>query len=447
MEHRVPHFEYRDNELFVENVPVASVVERFGTPLFIYSLPAILENFRALRDAFSSLDTLICYSAKANSNLAILDALRREGAGLDIVSGGELQRALRVGFDPAKIVYAGVGKSLVEMNLALSAGIHMFNVESAEELQILDEVASESGASAPVALRINPDVDALTHHHITTGKKESKFGIDPDHALDIMENARNLPSVRIIGLHMHIGSQITSTSPYADASQTLAQLVREGRSIGHEITYINAGGGFGIQYETETVPSPADFAAAIIPAVRDVGCKLLLEPGRAIVGDAGILTTRVHLIKRTGVKRFVITDAAMNDLIRPALYDAYHMIWPVTSPVDTHLLWEEQGRTALANLSPADVVGPICETGDFFARERMLPELDRNDVLAIFAAGAYAMSMSSNYNSRPRAAEVLIADDEPILVRRRETFQDLVALETLPSPTTSAPLPRQNPEG
>ena len=443
----MPHFEYRDNDLFIENVSVAAIVDRFGTPLFVYSLPAVIENFRALRDAFSNVDTLICYSAKANSNLSILNALRQEGAGLDIVSGGELHRALRVGFDPAKIVYAGVGKSLAEMNLALDAGIHMFNVESAEELQILDEVASELGTSAPVALRINPDVDALTHHHITTGKKENKFGIDPDRALEIMENARNLPSVRIIGLHMHIGSQITSTSPYDSAIRALTQLVREGRSIGHDITYLNAGGGFGIRYETEDVPSPADFASAIIPAVRDVGCKLLLEPGRSIVGNAGILATRVHLIKRTGVKRFVITDAAMNDLIRPALYDAYHTIWPVTSPVDTHLLWEEQGRTALANLSPADVVGPICETGDFFARDRMLPELDRNDVLAIFGAGAYAMSMSSNYNSRPRAAEVLVADDQPILVRRRETLEDLIALETTPDRTAPASLPLERSDG
>ncbi|MFH0964172.1 MAG: diaminopimelate decarboxylase [Planctomycetota bacterium] len=423
------HFEYRENDLYVEDVSVGSIVERYGTPCFVYSLSEIRDSFRELERAMSAVETLVCYSIKANSNLAILDALRKEGAGFDVVSGGELRRALRVGAEAKKIVYAGVGKTAEEMNLALEAGILMFNVESAEELQVLDEFASELGRQAPVALRINPDVDAHTHHHITTGKKENKFGIDAERALEILQQARNLRGIRIVGMHMHIGSQITSTGPYRDAVRALATLIQESRSLGHEIMYLNAGGGFGIRYETEEVPSPEDFASAIIPTVREIGCKLILEPGRFIVGNAGILVTRTQFVKRTATKRFIITDAAMNDLVRPALYDAYHTIWPVTSPVDIHLLWAEHGIAALANLAPADVVGPVCETGDFFARGRMLPELERGDLLAIFSAGAYGMSMSSNYNSRPRAAEVLVSKGKARLVRRRETFDDLIAQE------------------
>lgn len=424
------NFEYRDNELYVDDVLVEDIAAEYGTPVYIYSLTAILENYRALAAAFGELDCLICYSVKANSNMTVLSALCEQGAGFDVVSGGELRRALKAGADPKRIVYAGVGKTTQELNFALDVGILMFNVESAEELQVLDELASELGRKAPAALRINPDVDAHTHRHITTGKKENKFGIDPETAMRILEGAKQLRSVDIVGLHMHIGSQITETDPYASAIERLAALAQGSRLLGHEIQYLNAGGGFGIQYETEDAPPAAVFAEAIAPTVQQTGCKLLLEPGRFIVGNAGILATRVQYIKRTDAKRFIITDAAMNDLMRPTLYGAYHMIWPASSPVDTHLLWEEHGVAALANLEPADVVGPVCESGDVFAKDRYLPEVFRDDVLAIFSAGAYGMSMSSNYNSRYRAAEVLVHGEEVRLVRRRETFEDIIAQET-----------------
>lgn len=424
------HFEYRDNELYADDVLIEDIAAQYGTPVYVYSLTAILENYRSLAAAFSGVDCLVCYSVKANSNIAILSALREEGAGFDIVSGGELLRVLKAGGDPKRVVYAGVGKTMQELNFALDAGILMFNVESAEELQVLDELASELGRKAPVALRINPDVDAQTHHHITTGTKENKFGIDPESAMRILEEARQLGSVEILGLHMHIGSQITDPAPYAAAIERLTAVAQGSRLLGHEIQYLNAGGGFGIQYEVEDAPPASAFAAAIVPAVKEAGCKLLLEPGRFIVGNAGILATRVQYVKRTDAKRFIIIDAAMNDLMRPTLYDAYHTIWPASSPVDTHLLWEEHGVAALANLEPADVVGPVCESGDFFARDRYLPEVFRDDVLAIFSAGAYGMSMSSNYNSRYRAAEVLVHGEEVTLVRRRETFEDMIAQET-----------------
>ena len=424
------HFEYRDNELYVDDVLVESIADQYGTPCYIYSLTAILENFRALDGAFKEVEHLTCYSVKANSNVAILKALQAEGAGFDVVSGGELRRALAAGADASAIVYAGVGKTSEELNFALDQGILMFNVESVEELLVIEELAGELGRTAPVALRINPDVDPHTHHHITTGKKGTKFGLDPSAAVKILEEAKQMRSVRIAGLHMHIGSQIVDARPYGEAIERLAALAQTAHHMGHDIEYLNAGGGFGIQYEVEEPPPAVAFAEQILPAVKECGCKLLLEPGRYIVGNAGILATRVEYVKRSDDKRFVITDAAMNDLMRPTLYDAYHSIWPASSPVDTHLLWEEGGTAALANLEEADVVGPVCETGDYFAKDRYLPEVSRGDVLAIFSAGAYGMSMSSNYNSRCRAAEVLVEGDQVRLIRRRETFEDLISEET-----------------
>jgi len=412
------HFSYRDSALHCEGVSLARLVDAVGTPAYVYSKAAMLESYGAYEAAFREVPHLICYALKANSNLGVVATLARAGAGADIVSGGELQRALRAGVPPSKIIFSGVGKTREEMREALKADILMFNVESSSELRVLDEVAREMGARAPVALRVNPDVDPLTHKYVATGLKTSKFGIPYTQALAAYEEAAQRPGLQVVGAQMHIGSQLTKSAPFADATARLGALVKTLRERRIEISMLDVGGGLGIRYRDETPPSHAEYATALLPALRELGVTVLLEPGRSIVGNAGALLTRVLYHKATDAKNFVVVDAAMNDLIRPAFYDSYHEILPVAAP------------RAGATKEIADVVGPICESGDFFARDRELAQPEEGDLVAVMSAGAYGFVMASNYNTRPRPVEVLVDGDRYTIVRRRETFEDLVAGET-----------------
>jgi diaminopimelate decarboxylase len=419
------HFTHREDRLFAEEVPASRIAESFGTPTYVYSEATIRDHVESLRRAFAGGETHLSYSLKACPNLAICRLLASLGAGFDVVSGGELTRALEAGGRGETIVFAGVGKTEEELRLGLEAGVFFFNVESRDELHTLARLASSSGRRARVAIRVNPDVDPRTHRYITTGKRENKFGVDLRTAADLASDAVALPSVSIEGLHVHLGSQITDPRPYAEALDRLAPLVEEYRRAGHAIDWINAGGGFGIFYRGgEAIPADA-FAAAIVPRVRAAGCRLILEPGRFIVGNAGILLTRIIRVKPSVEpgRSFVVCDAGMNDLIRPSLYGAWHEVWPVESGA--------AGPSALdaSQSMLADVVGPICESGDFLARERRLPVVREGELLAIRSVGAYGFSMASNYNSRPRAAEVLVAGKSFRLVRRRETIDDLLGPE------------------
>ena len=413
-----PHFSYRHGRLHCEGVSLARLIDAVGTPAYVYSKAAMLDSYRAYDAAFREVPHLICYALKANSNLGVVATLARAGAGADIVSGGELQRALRAGVPPKKIIFSGVGKTREEMREALKADILMFNVESLSELRLLDEVAREMGARAPVALRVNPDVDPLTHKYVATGLKTSKFGIPYTQALAAYEEAAQRPGLQVVGAQMHIGSQLTKNAPFADATARLGALVKTLRERRIEISMLDVGGGLGIRYRDETPPSPAEYATALLPALRELGVTVLLEPGRSIVGNAGALVTRVLYHKATDAKTFVVVDAAMNDLIRPAFYESYHEILPVAPP------------PAGAPKEIADVVGPICESGDFFARDRELVRPEEGDLVALMSAGAYGFVMASNYNTRPRPVEVLVDGDHYTIVRRRETFEDLVAGET-----------------
>lgn len=412
-------FKYKNGELYCEGVPVRTVAQRVGTPFYLYSSNTLASHFRAFDNAFAGVPHLICFALKSNSNSAVLRLLGREGAGADIVSGGELFRALRAGIDPKKIVYAGVGKRREELEYALKVGILMFNVESGEELLALDRAAKEMRAIARIALRVNPNIDAVTHAYITTGLKENKFGIPIEQALEFYQTAKGLANVEIVGVHQHIGSQITEIQPFVDALEKLVGFVRELKSAGIDIQYVNIGGGLGITYKDETPPLPKDVAQAIRPLLKDCGCTIVMEPGRAIVGNAGILVTSALYRKDSGEKRFLIVDAGMNDLIRPSLYEAYHDIRPVVEP-------------AAAAEAVYDVVGPVCESGDFLARDRKMAEVQQGELLAVMSAGAYGFSMSSNYNSRPRAAEVLVKGSEYYVVRERETYSDLIKGEKVP---------------
>jgi len=414
-------FTYRDGRLLCEEVSVADLVREVGTPCYIYSRAAVEGAYRQLAEAFAPARPLVCYSVKANGNLAILRLLRDLGAGFDIVSAGELFRVERAGGDHGKVVFAGVGKTEQEVRRALQAGILMFNVESESELALIDRVAGAVGTGARIALRLNPDVDAHTHHYITTGRKETKFGIDCDTARALVARIADFPHVRLVGYHAHVGSQVTDPGPHAASLQKVIDFAASCAPSNSAIEYINIGGGFGIDYEPGQAKPPAEFARLLLPLILPTGKKLVMEPGRFIVGNAGILVTRVAHLKNTPEHRFVICDAAMNDLIRPALYHAFHRIWPVLS----HTPFEDDG------LAPADVVGPVCESGDFFAKQRPLPELAQGDLLAIFSAGAYGFSMSSNYNARPRPCEALVEGTQYRVVRRRETHEDLVQQETL----------------
>ena len=421
-------FQYRDRQLYCEDVPVAELAARFGTPLYVYSQSAILETLKSLRSAFADVDPLVCYAVKANSNLGILKVMAEHGSGFDVVSGGELHRVKLAGGDPERTVFAGVGKTDDEIVAGLEAGVLMFNVESEGELEAITRVAAAMNRVAPIALRVNPDVDPRTHRYTSTGKKESKFGMDIARSLRVAEAALAMSSVRMIGMHMHIGSQITTTEPYAGAVAKGVEVIGQLRRMGHPIGWYNMGGGFGIAYKKSEARSIAEFAAAILPGVKATGCRLAIEPGRVIAGNAGILVSRVLYTKQSGDKRFLIQDAAMNDLIRPALYESFHRIWPVVAAPGLPAP-PDDFEAAIPGTEPWDVVGPVCESGDFLAKDRSLPQLDRGDLIAIFSAGAYGMVMASNYNTRPRAAEVLVALRQSRLVRRRETYEDLVSQE------------------
>ncbi|MBL7222762.1 MAG: diaminopimelate decarboxylase [Candidatus Brocadiae bacterium] len=412
-------FSYRGGCLNCDDLPAAELASQVGTPCYVYSRAAIEQQYRTLTDAFAEADPLICYSVKANGNLAVLELLRGLGSGFDIVSGGELFRVRHIGADPSTVVFAGVGKTDREIREALDAGILMFNAESSSELAAINRVAADLGTTARVALRLNPDVDPQTHHYITTGKKENKFGIDFETAAGIVARITDYPHVRLVGYHGHIGSQVTDPKPHAESLGKLIEFANQCAPANSEIEYINIGGGFGIDYQPGQAVPPSAFAKLLVPVIREAGKKLILEPGRYIAGNSGILLTRVVHVKRSGGRRFIVCDAAMTDLIRPSLYDAYHAVWPVLSDAP----FEENG------CGPADVVGPVCESGDFLAKGRHLPDVQQGDLLAVFSAGAYGFAMSSNYNARTRAAEVLVDGDTYRVVRRRESYEDLIQQE------------------
>jgi len=413
------HFTYRHSELCCERVSLRALAADVGTPAYVYSRAALLESYAAYDRAFAEVPHVICYAVKANSNLGVLSTLAQAGAGADIVSGGELYRALRAGIPPRKIIFSGVGKTREEFRDALKAEILMFNVESRSELRALDEVARDLGTRAPIAVRVNPDVDPQTHPYISTGLRTSKFGVPVARALDTYEEAASLDGIEVVGAQMHIGSQLTKTAPFADALARLASLVKALRERSIDIRLVDIGGGLGIRYREEAPPTHAQYAHALLPVLSELGVTVLLEPGRSIVGNAGVLLTRVLYRKDTDERRFVVVDAAMNDLVRPSLYDSYHEIRPVN-----------EARCA-RTVEKVDVVGPVCESGDFLAKDRDLPGAEEGDVLAVMSAGAYGFVMASNYNTRPRAVEVLVDGDRYTIVRRRETYEDLVAGETM----------------
>ena len=413
-----PPFELRGGELCAEGVPLSAIAERHGTPCYVYSRAALESAWRALDGALAGLPHLVCYAAKANANLAVLDVLARLGSGFDIVSGGELARVVAAGGDPGKTVFSGVGKSAAEMRQALDAGILCFNVESAAELERLDAVARERGRVAPVSFRVNPDVDPKTHPYISTGLKENKFGIAYDDALPLYRQARGMRGIAVRGIDIHIGSQITDLAPYREAARKVLDLADRLAGEGLHLEHVDLGGGLGIRYRDETPLPVAGYAAMLRELFAGRREKLLIEPGRWLVAEAGVLVTRVEYLKPGPAKHFAIVDAAMNDLLRPALYDAWHGVDPVRPRSGPPARWE--------------IVGPVCESADFLARGRDL-DLAPGDLLAVRAAGAYAMAMSSNYNARPRAAEVMVDGERAHLVRRRETVADLYAAEaTLP---------------
>jgi diaminopimelate decarboxylase len=411
------YFTYKDNRLFAEDVAIGDLAARLGTPLYIYSARTLRRHYRVLSEAFKGTDSLICFAMKALSNLSILKLFGDLGAGFDIVSVGELMRCLRAGADPGKIVFSGVGKTDEEIEAALKAKILMINVESRPELHRVSAVAQRINLQAPVSLRVNPDLDPGTHPHISTGHRDSKFGIPLSQVNEYYAEARGLKNLELAGLSTHIGSQITETAPFAEAGEKVAKIVAGLRAQGIALKYLDLGGGLGIPYQEEP-PSPAQYSAALLGPLRNIGLKIIIEPGRVLVGNAGILVTKVLYVKETDVKRFIVVDGAMNDLIRPVLYEAYHDIVPVV-------------RRAGGDRQTADVVGPVCESGDFFARERDLPAVDSGDLIAVMSAGAYGFVMASNYNSRPRAAEVLVEGTVAHVIRDRDTFEDIIRNEKI----------------
>jgi diaminopimelate decarboxylase len=411
------YFNYRDNQLYAEDVPVAELAKRHGTPLYVYSARTLRRHFRVMDEAFTGTDHLICFAMKALSNLSILKLYGGMGAGFDIVSVGELKRCLTAGADPRKIVFSGVGKTDEEIETALKERILMINVESRPELRRISEIARRMDARAPVSLRVNPDLDPGTHPHISTGHRDSKFGIPLSQVRDYYAEARGLPNLDIAGLSTHIGSQITQTDPFIEEGEKVARIVADLRADGISLRNLDLGGGLGIPYQ-EQPPSPAAYASALLAPLKNLGLRIIIEPGRVLVGNAGIFVTRVLYVKETDVKRFVVVDGAMNDLIRPVLYEAYHEIQPV--------VLRPQSRMVVG-----DVVGPVCESGDFLALERELPEVESGDLLAVMSAGAYGFVMASNYNSRPRAAELLINGRETHLIRERDSFEDIIRNEKI----------------
>jgi diaminopimelate decarboxylase len=422
------HFHYRNRILHCEDVPVRRLTETYGTPLYVYSTATLLHHLRQLQQAFAAVEPLICYSLKTNPNLGLCRLMAEHGAGFDVTSGGELYRALKAGGKGDKIVFAGVGKTAAEQRCALDNGVFLFNVESEEELHTLAEVARAAGKAAGVALRVNPDLPPKTHVKTDTSVKGVKFGLDIDTILDVARGVAGSPHVRVIGLHMHLGSPILSPEPYRAGVAKGLVLIKRLREQGHPVSVLNMGGGFGIHYRKQEAPPAQAFADVIVPAVQQSGCRLVLEPGRFVVGNAGILVSRVVYTKESGGKHFLIQDAAMNDLIRPTLYDSFHRIWPAEPP-EGFPAPPADYEADIPGAVKQDVVGPVCESGDFLAKDRRLPPLHAGDLLATFSAGAYGMAMSSNYNSRPRAAEVLVDGAGHRLVRRRETYEDLVRPE------------------
>jgi diaminopimelate decarboxylase len=411
-------FQYRKNELFAEDVPVKEIVSEFGTPVYIYSHATLLRHFLAYEKAFNSNPHIICFALKANSNAAIIRLFAKHGGGADVVSGGELYRALKAGIPAKKIVYAGVGKTEEEIRYALKSRILMFNVESENELREIDRIAGDMRIKAPIALRINPDIDPETHPYISTGLKKHKFGIPIDNALEYYKLAKSLKNIDVIGIHKHIGSQLTKVSPFVDALKRILILVDSLTAQGIEIDCLDIGGGLGITYRDEEPPVPEDLARNLLPLLGKRKLTLLMEPGRSIVGNAGILVTKTLYLKEGLEKSFIIVDAGMNDLMRPSLYGAYHHIQPVV----------KNRREKIV----ADIVGPICESGDFLAKDRESQKVKQGEYLAVMSAGAYGFTMSSNYNSRPKAAEVMVKGSKYALVRKRETFNDLVRGESIP---------------
>lgn len=409
-------FALNNGQLFAESIPLPDIAARFGTPCFVYSRAALTSALDEFLQELAGTDALVCFAVKSNSNLAVLNVFARHGAGFDIVSGGELQRVLAAGADPQKIVFSGVGKSATEMAQALAAGILCFNVESAPELDRLNAVAGELGKKAPISLRVNPDVDAKTHPYISTGLKSNKFGVAYEHALALYRRAATLPNLEITGIDCHIGSQLLDPAPFAEALDKLLQLIDQLNRESIYLQHIDLGGGLGIRYRDEPVPSVRDYLRPLLAALKHRGLKILLEPGRRLVGNAGILLTRIEYLKPGESKNFCIVDAAMNDLARPALYDAWHDIVPVVPRATPPSCW--------------NVVGPVCESGDFLGHDRHLA-IESGDLLAVLSAGAYGMAMSSNYNSRPRAAEVMVDGTQAHLIRRREPIESLYALESL----------------
>ena len=414
------HFTYRENELYCEDIPVQRIAAEIGTPFYLYSHATLKRHLIAFNEAFEGINRLVCFSAKANTNLAILKLFANLGCGLDIVSGGELYRGIQAGFAPNRVVYSGVGKRIDEIDYALKTGILMFNLESLDELRLINQRAGQLSQRARNAIRVNPDVDPKTHPYISTGLKKNKFGIDTAAAFEGYRLASSLEHIDVIGIDCHIGSQITQAGPFAEALNSLKTLIAQLKSeLGIEIQYIDMGGGLGITYADETPPSLKEYAQAFLKNLQGMDLTLILEPGRVLVGNAGILVTRVLYKKAGRDKNFIIVDAGMNDLLRPTLYNAFHAIKPVVR--------------SRAPSTVADIVGPICESGDFLAVDRDLTEVNADDLLAVMSTGAYGFVMSSNYCSRPRVAEVMVKDNQYHVVKKRETYEDLVKGESIPA--------------
>lgn len=411
-------FQYHGNELYCEDVPVTEIADAIGTPFYLYSHHTLENHFTVFDNAFKGIDHLTCFSVKANSNLAVLKLIINLGGGVDIVSGGELFRALKAGVDPRKVVFSGVGKQVHELEYALKTGILMFNVESSQELDSLNGVAGRLGIKAPIAIRVNPHIDPQTHPYISTGMKKNKFGIEVQQALKDYRAAQKLEHIEVVGVDCHIGSQITEIGPFVEALGKVKELVLALRADNIQISAIDLGGGLGITYDQEQPPRPEEYAAALIKEMGDMNCRLILEPGRVIAGNAGILVTRVVYIKEGSEKTFVTVDAAMNDLVRPSLYGSFQAIQPV--------IREQTGEMV------ADIVGPICESGDFLAKDRNIPRLQAGDLIAVMSAGAYGFTMASNYNSRPKVSEIMVKEDEFFVVRQRESYDDLIRGEHVP---------------
>ncbi|MEH6525705.1 MAG: diaminopimelate decarboxylase [Sneathiella sp.] len=415
------HFTYKNGELYAEDIALRAIAEEVGTPFYCYSSATLERHYKVFSGAFDGVNSLVCYALKANSNLAVIRTLAELGSGADVVSEGELRRALEAGIPAEKIVFSGVGKKPQEMRYALEVGIHQFNVESEPEVRVLSEVAHSMGKTAPITFRVNPDVDAKTHAKISTGKADNKFGVPWQDVSRIYREAAALPGIEIVGVDVHIGSQLTDLEPYKNAFNRVRELVQQLRAEGHDISRVDLGGGLGIPYDADIPPEPAAYAAVALEAIGNLGCQVIFEPGRLIVGNAGVLVSEVIYVKQATERKFVILDAAMNDLIRPAMYDGYHQIDPIR---------EDQKN---AEYAPADVVGPVCESGDTFARQRDMPYLEDGDLVAFRSAGAYGAVMASTYNTRPLVPEVLVKGDQYAVIRARPSLEDLLKLDILPS--------------